>query len=51
MSAPRAAVLAVGGDRVLQVEDHGVGPLERLREPLGPVGGAEQQRGSEVETS
>ena len=48
-SAPRAAGLRVRRDGILQVEDDGVRPLERLRVALGPVGGAEQQRGPEVE--
>ena len=44
-SAARAASLAVGADAVLEVEDDRVGGGQRLGVPVGPVGGAEQQRG------
>ncbi len=36
-------------DRVFEVEDDGIRAIERLAEPLGAVGGAEEDRGSEVE--
>ena len=40
-------LLVVGGDGVLEVEDHGVGAGGGLREAVGAVAGAEQQRGAD----
>ena len=42
-------VLRIVGDGVLEVEDHGVGAVGRLREAVGAVGGAEEQRRAEAE--
>ena len=42
-------MLRVVGDGVLEVEDHRVGTLGGLRESVGPVGRAEQQRRAEAE--
>jgi hypothetical protein len=39
-------VLAVGADAVLQVDDDRVGGGQGLRVPVGPVGRAEEQRGT-----
>ncbi len=41
-------VLVCGSHGVLEIEDHGIGTFEGLLEALGPIRGAEQQSGTEL---